>query len=533
MRWRRPPVRGRGRILRGALVTLVLIVTACGNQPTPPPSKTAEPAGAPPTASTAVPSDRQAAVTTAAPLTVAPRPTGTVGEAAATRPAGVASTGAEATPVATTGPATRAGEQARGAGPESTSADGGAAPTTPDEDSRPGPDAQPADEEGSATAVEVAEEDGPPASAARPTTAGSPAGASAPESAPGDAYAASPEYGAAAFILGNPRSAPRDLALMQAAGLNWLRLDVPWRSIEPSCKNCIDWSSLDQAVQAANAAGIRVMARVDHQPAWSRAIPAENGPPDAMFDYADFLQVMAARYGPSSTRGRGTIHAIQVWNEPNLTREWGGAVIDRGQASQYMYMLSEAYTHIKAVDPAMIVVSAGLSPTGTSDGTAQPDDVYLGWLYEDGLAEVSDVIGAHAPGYGSPPEAAPSSDPRFPHPSFYFRRVEQLRNVMVRNGDAGKQIWLNEFGWTTDRVNPEYSWYAVDQGTQADYIVRAYQYAQRSWSPWIGVMFVWNIADPNWTQANEQYWWSITNPDGSPRPAYDAIANARTRGMLR
>ena len=342
----------------------------------------------------------------------------------------------------------------------------------------------------------------------------------------------SPSYGAAAFILGNPESTPGQVALMQGAGLNWLRLDIPWRSVEPSCKNCIDWSDLDRAVQAANAAGINVMARVDHPPAWSRTIPAENGPPDNMFDYADFLQIMTARYGPSSIRGRGTIHAIQVWNEPNLTREWGGAVIDRSQASQYMYMLSESYTHIKAVDPAMIVVSAGLSPTGTNDGSAQPDDVYLSWMYEFGLARFSDVIGMHAPGYGSPPEAELNSDPRFPHPSFYFRRVEELRNVMILNGDSGKQVWVNEFGWTTDLINPEYSWYAVDEATQADYIVRAYQYARANWTPWIGVMFVWNIADPNWTHANEQYWWSITYPDLTPRPAYDALANARATGVL-
>ena len=31
------------------------------------------------------------------------------------------------------------------------------------------------------------------------------------------------DYGAAAFILGNPQSAPRYLTLMQGAGLNWLR----------------------------------------------------------------------------------------------------------------------------------------------------------------------------------------------------------------------------------------------------------------------------------------------------------------------
>ena len=512
---------GRRWILLGAMLAIVLVTSACGTQPTPTPATPAESGGTTPATGTARPTDQTAAGTAVVGPTEAPRPTITVGQAAVLSPTAILATGAAATPAALAAPAAKAGEPARGAGPEPTSVATAASAAMPTEATEPGDGTEPATE-------------GAPPAGTPPPPAGEPTvEAAVPASGPVAAYAASPEYGAAAFILGNPESAPRDLALMQGAGLSWLRLDVPWRSIEPSCKNCIDWSALDRAVQAANAAGIRVMARVDHQPAWSRAVPAENGPPDDMFDYADFLQVVTARYGPSSGRGRGTIHAIQVWNEPNLTREWGGAPIDRDQAAQYIYMLGEAYAHIKAEDPAMIVVSAGLSPTGTSDGTAQPDDIYLGWLYEDGLAEVSDVIGAHAPGYGSPPEAAPMSDPRFPHPSFYFRRVEQLRSVMVAHGDAGKQIWLNEFGWTTDRVNPDYAWYAVSPEQQADYLVRAFQYARRNWSPWIGVMFVWNIANPNWTTANEQYWWSITNPDGTTRPAYDGLANARTNGTLR
>jgi len=39
---------------------------------------------------------------------------------------------------------------------------------------------------------------------------------------------------------------------------------------------------------------------------------------------------------------------------------------------------------------------------------------------------------------------------------------------------------------------------------------------------------MWTFADPDWDQSFEQYWWSITNPDGTPRPAYDAIVRSRT-----
>ena len=339
-----------------------------------------------------------------------------------------------------------------------------------------------------------------------------------------------PDYGASVFLLGNPETTDRDLQLLKNAGINWAKLTVPWRSIEASCKNCIDWTDLDRVVAAASTAGVKLMVRVDHQPEWSRAVPAENGPPDNMYDYADFVSVLAKRYQAGSLKG--TIDAIQVWNEPNLSREWGGAVIDRDQAAQYMYMLKETYTLVKAEDPTKIIVSAGLSPTGTNDGTAMPDLDYLNWMYEFGLAQYSDVVGVHAPGYGSAPEAVLNSDPRFPHESFYFRRVEQLREAMTLNGDGAKPFWVLEFGWTTDQVNPEYSWYAVSPEQQADYVVKAYQYAAANWAPQVGVMFVWNVADPSWTPEYEQYWWSITNPDGTTRPAYDALAAARASGIL-
>ena len=342
------------------------------------------------------------------------------------------------------------------------------------------------------------------------------------------------QYGATVFPLGFPETTPRDLQLLSGARLGWARIAVPWRSVESACKNCFDWTDLDRVVAALNAAGVKVMARISHPPDWARTVKlTDNGPPDSIFDYADFVQAVARRYGPTSPRG--AIHAIGVWNEPNLTSEWNGVPISRDQAAQYLYMLKETYRMVKEVNPSMLVVSAGLSPTGTNDGTAQPDDVYLGWLYEEKLARYSDVVGLHGAGYGSPPEAEFGSHPNpgLAHPSFYFRRIEQLREIMVANGDGAKQVWLLEFGWTTDPVNPDRVFYAVTPEQQADYLVRGFTYARERWSPWIGVMFIWNLApDPNWTTTSEQYWWSIADPDGTPRPAYRALTAARANGTL-
>ncbi|HZU06734.1 MAG TPA: cellulase family glycosylhydrolase [Chloroflexota bacterium] len=347
----------------------------------------------------------------------------------------------------------------------------------------------------------------------------------------------SPEYGISVFLWGEPGTTARDLEKVRDLGFGWIRQLFQWRNIEGADKGQFDWSEADRIVQAATNAGIKIIARLDYSPEWSQRVPAPNGPPDDLTDFADFVYAFVQRYGPSSTAGVGRVDAIEVWNEPNLTREWGGRPIDQQQAAEYVRMLKLAYQAAKQADPNIVVVSAGLTPTGTQDpAVAQPDDVYLQWMYDAGAAAYFDVLGAHGAGYRAPPEMSPeevAADPSYGgHPSFSFRRVEQLRDVMVRNGDAEKQIWVLEFGWTSDEVNPAYAWHRVSEQEKADYIVRAFRWAHENWAPWIGVMVLWNLAAPGWTRQNEEYWWSITNPDGSVRPAYEALRAARQSGEL-
>jgi copper chaperone CopZ len=168
--------------------------------------------------------------------------------------------------------------------------------------------------------------------------------------------------------------------------------------------------------------------------------------------------------------------------------------------------------------------------------TARPDDTYLQWLYAAGMKGHFDALGAHGPGFKAPPEVSPAEAAANPtyggHRSFTFRRIEDLRAIMETNGDSAKQIWVLEFGWTSDEVNQAYAWHRVSEQEKADYLVRAFQWAHAHWSPWIGVMTVWNMPDSNWGPQDEQYWWGITNPDGSPRPAYTALKQARLNGTL-
>jgi hypothetical protein len=353
--------------------------------------------------------------------------------------------------------------------------------------------------------------------------------AARPEMADAGYVAPSMEYGVGAFPYGHPETTDRDFQMARGAGLTWARVIVPWRSIEGACNDCYEFGDLDRVVQSAQANGIRLILKIDHQPAWSRVVPAENGPPDNPEDYADIISAVVARYGS------GAVPAIELWNEPNLSREWGGAVMGPDTAKQYVYMVRRAYEEAKKKDPNITILSAGLAPTGTTDGTAQPDDTYLQWMYTEGLASFTDGIGMIANGFGIPPETPILSDPSRPHQSFYFRHIEQMRNIMVQNGDVNKQAWIMETGYTTDtRPGSPYAWSAVpDEATKGDYIIRSLQYAKQNWAPWIAVTTVWTLSDPEWDANNEQYYWAITNPDGTQRDSYVMIANARnTPGVL-
>jgi hypothetical protein len=334
------------------------------------------------------------------------------------------------------------------------------------------------------------------------------------------------------FLWNQPATTDRDLKIASGANFHWQKTLFQWRSIEGNAKGAYDWSEADRVVKASASNGIRVIARIDFQPDWARKDHANNGPPDNYQDYADFISVFANRYRPGSTIG--AVDAIEVWNEVNLDREWGGQQINRQQAADYVRFLTLAYTAAHSANPSVIIVTAGLSPNGVHSANAWDDAEYLQWLFDAGLkgGVNYDVLGAHGNTQAPCVACDLNSLSLFPDPSFYFRRIEQLRTVQVRNGDTDRQMWLLEFGWTADKIHPNYAWFAVSEEQKANNIVEAYQYAKQHWAPWIGVMTLWTLPDPTWTPEREEYWWAISNPDGSARAALTAVRSARLNGSL-
>ncbi|MDP2936119.1 MAG: cellulase family glycosylhydrolase, partial [Dehalococcoidia bacterium] len=264
----------------------------------------------------------------------------------------------------------------------------------------------------------------------------------------------SPDYAVQAVVWGQYDTTERDLRLAKDAGFRWVKLMFQWDYIEVKGKGLFEWNEPDRLVKLTSELGLKLLARVDFVPKWARAPGADlkvNGPPAKYEDFFEFVGALAKRY-------KGKIGAYQIWNEPNLAREWDGRAPN---AKEYVALLKGAYLAINAADPGAIVITSGLSPTTAPPPVAVPDIDYLRQMYAAGAKDYFDMLGVHAAGYKAPPEADPAEvakdkaltnndpSPENLKRTYSFRHVEDYRKVMEENGDKEKRVAILEFGWTS------------------------------------------------------------------------------------
>ncbi len=333
-------------------------------------------------------------------------------------------------------------------------------------------------------------------------------------------------YGIQTFFWWNETYRKFGLTQINIMQFTHIRQDFAWIDIEPE-RRAEDhptryiWAQADLMMQDIEEKGVSVIARLDKPPEWAinRDVAYEEAPYD-LERLADYCGAVAERY-------QGRIDAYQIWNEPNLTRDWANLP---PSPAGYVQLLEACASAIHEADPDALIISAGLAPTGTRNADAMPDEEFFWRMYEAGASPHFDVLGVHAPGYALEPEVDPATIVEQGYLEWQcFRHVEHIRAIMVANGDAHKQIAITETGWTTDpRPDSIYNWFAVSEETQGDYLARAYQYAAQHWRPWVGVMVTLYYPNPAWTEEDEEYWWAIGTVAPMPygmdgRPAWAAL----------
>ncbi len=297
-----------------------------------------------------------------------------------------------------------------------------------------------------------------------------------------------------------PEKIKRTLEMVRKMGSPWIVEYFPWAFSEIR-QGQYDFSHADIVVDHANRQGLAIIARLGLVPAWAR-------PEDTISTYLDPEQYpeFAAYAAAFAEHFQDRVDYIIIWNEPNLSLEWGYRPPDTIAYTELLRQTSEA---IRAVNPDVTILAGALAPTvGDPTGELGMSDLaFLQAIYDAGAASYFDALAAHSYGLTFPPDNPPDPD------VINFRRVELLREIMEKNGDGDKSIYITEAGWND---HPRWT-RAVRPAQRIRYTIDAYDLAQ-TW-PWLEALAMWAFRYP-WPERNVRDYYTFVTPDFEPKPIY-------------
>jgi len=217
--------------------------------------------------------------------------------------------------------------------------------------------------------------------------------------------------------------------------------------------------------------------------------------------------------------------AIEVWNEPNIDREWPTGQVN---GASYTQLLAKAYNAIKGANAGTMVISAAPAPTGfwgaagcAADGCN--DDTFLSQMAAAGAARYMDCVGAHH-NSGTTSPSVSSGRPEGNHYSWYF--LPTLNLYFGAFGGARK-VCFTELGYLSPQgypslqsTAPGFAWAEnTTIAQQAQWLAEAASISGNSGK--VRLMIVFNV-DFDYYGSDPQAGYAIIRKDGSC-PACEAL----------
>jgi hypothetical protein len=187
-------------------------------------------------------------------------------------------------------------------------------------------------------------------------------------------------------ISGLSEDAPLAFQRVRETGAEFVRIAVDWSSVAPrnppsswQPEDPADphyvWQRPDEDVTAAAAAGLVAVVMIEEAPLWAqrcRVSSGSNCDPDPQA-LAAFATAAARRYSGQF----GGLPHVQYWqglNEPNLSIYFNPQFEGDRAVSPILYrtLANSFYSAVKAVDPANVVIAAGLGPIAVPGYTIGP-----------------------------------------------------------------------------------------------------------------------------------------------------------------
>jgi polysaccharide biosynthesis protein PslG len=310
----------------------------------------------------------------------------------------------------------------------------------------------------------------------------------------------------------------RQLDDMASLGVDWIRVDLAWSTVQESGPNEYRWAGFDRVVAGARARNMQVLAILAYTPEWARrgecAYTKKCEPADHAL-FARFAQKAVERYAPQGVR------AWEVWNEPNLQTFW----VTGANPERYTALLKETFTAIRTVDPEAIVVSGGLAALRTQGGNMSARE-FLERMYEAGAKSYFTALGYHPYSFPIAPHYYLESSPW----SQIADTAWSIRSIMSTYGDSAKKIWITEYGAPTG--GPGLSAEQSEHGLPSypTHVTEAYQahmlrdaYTENAGMSFTGPLFWYSYKDLSWSTATIENHFGILRPDGSKKSAYDVM----------
>jgi hypothetical protein len=287
------------------------------------------------------------------------------------------------------------------------------------------------------------------------------------------------------------------VSAMQSAGMTWVKKQLPYSAGLGKGKEFIN---------EAHNNGFKILLGV---------VGDKNGLASDFDGYvASYTQFLAELAAAGAD-------AIEVWNEPNIDREWPEGQIN---GANYVQLLAPAYNAIKGANGNTMVISAAPAPTGYfgAAGCAAGgcnDDAFMQQMADAGAANYMDCVGLHY-NEGIVPPSQTSGDPRGEYPTYYF-------GSMLNRGYApfgGKPVCFSEMGYLTPEgfgaLPSAFGWAGnVTVADQAAWLADAAARAAQSGQ--VRLIIIWNV---NFTRfdSDPMGGYAIIRPDGSC-PACSAL----------
>jgi hypothetical protein len=221
--------------------------------------------------------------------------------------------------------------------------------------------------------------------------------------------------------------------------------------------------------------------------------------------------------------------AIEVWNEPNIDREWPSGSVN---GASYTQMLAAAYNAIKGRNSNTIVVSAAPAPTGFfgAAGCAAAgcnDDVFMQQMAAAGAAQYMDCVGLHY-NEGIIPPSQNGGDPRGGYPTYYF-------SSMLARGYTpfgGKPVCFTELGYLSPEgfntaLPANVGWAAnTSVAEHAAWLAEAATLAAQSGR--VRLMIIFNVDFPVFIENDPMGGYAMFRPGGAC-PACDSLGAVMQR----